>query len=84
MSETRNVPLPLTEEDEYWDGPSEGMELIDPVWESNAVLERSYVTCPRCKGTGMDRWEEDECQTCFGEGQVLNDLPNIPPNPHRF
>lgn len=26
--------------------------------------------CPSCNGTGMDRWEEFECETCWGEGYI--------------
>lgn len=26
--------------------------------------------CPSCKGTGMDKWEEFECETCAGEGYI--------------
>lgn len=27
-------------------------------------------TCPDCRGTGMDKWEEYECATCGGEGDI--------------
>lgn len=29
-----------------------------------------YFTCSACKGTGMDRWEENDCATCYGEGDL--------------
>lgn len=44
---------------------------------SNTSLypEERFERCPRCKGTGLDRWEEDDCEECFGEGA----LPNLAP-----
>lgn len=27
--------------------------------------------CPQCKGTGLDRWEDDDCERCTGEGYLL-------------
>ena len=27
--------------------------------------------CPSCHGTGLDREEIYECETCFGEGYVV-------------
>lgn len=26
--------------------------------------------CQACNGTGMDRWEEFECEVCWGEGYI--------------
>jgi hypothetical protein len=26
--------------------------------------------CPSCHGTGMDKWEEFECEDCAGEGYI--------------
>ena len=67
MSDSRNVPLPTTEDSDYWD--------IDGYYDA---LDSREVPCPRCKGTGLDRWEEDDCTTCFGDGTVQNDLPILP------
>ena len=33
------------------------------------------VECPDCYGTGLDRDEIYECETCFGEGYLILDLP---------
>lgn len=27
--------------------------------------------CPDCKGTGLTRWEDEDCPTCFGEGVLI-------------
>jgi DnaJ-class molecular chaperone len=40
-------------------------ESVDDMWDSEP--ERP---CPRCHGTGLDRYEEDECEHCFGEGSL--------------
>jgi hypothetical protein len=29
-----------------------------------------YVRCSACRGTGLTRYEEDECDECYGEGEV--------------
>lgn len=29
-----------------------------------------YVVCPVCRGRGTDRWEEEDCPECWGEGEV--------------
>ena len=33
--------------------------------------------CPSCKGTGLDRWEEYDCEMCFGEGVLMPDLSDL-------
>lgn len=76
MSEPRNDCL---HPEGYWDDE----DLLDYV-SSNDHQESFYSRCPRCKGTGLDRWEEDDCTTCFGEGQVANDLPNAAPIVNRI
>lgn len=30
-----------------------------------------YRRCPRCKGTGCDRYEDDLCPECWGDGEVM-------------
>jgi len=69
MSKSRNDYLAegidLTDPDE-WGDPVEKEEFPDP-----------YDRCPRCKGTGLDRWEEDDCDECLGEGSIPNLLPNV-------
>lgn len=59
-------------------GPLECESLIQSIYAAwdNAPEE----VCPRCHGTGLDRYEEDECATCFGEGVLppsVSDLPDL-------
>lgn len=43
-----------------------------------SVSEEYYEICPRCHGSGMDRWEEEECEYCFGEGEIPANPPVMP------
>lgn len=36
--------------------------------------------CPRCKGTGLDRNEWEDCDNCLGEGTILIPLPEFSQN----
>lgn len=37
----------------------------------NTDEEHEEMICPRCKGTGKDRWEDDDCERCDGEGTFI-------------
>lgn len=80
MTTSRIVPLPVDEDDDYWDDT----DLLTDDWESNDHIFASMTRCPQCKGTGLDRWEQDDCTTCFGEGEVQNDLPIPESIGHRY
>jgi DnaJ-class molecular chaperone len=41
-------------------------DLISKFYEEWDNAEEEI--CPACKGTGLDKWEEYDCETCFGEG----------------
>jgi DnaJ-class molecular chaperone len=56
--------------------------------EENSLTNKMYEEwdsseeeiCPSCKGTGLDKWEEYDCETCYGEGvlpPLLSDLPEL-------
>lgn len=68
MNYSRNDRLPVTEWEDYlnWHPAAEKEEFPE-----------QYVRCPRCKGTGLDRWEEDDCDECLGEGSIADLLPNV-------
>jgi len=35
------------------------------------TLDEETKVCPQCKGTGYeDQYEEEDCRTCWGEGEV--------------
>lgn len=42
--------------------------------ESNSAWNDSHLdnkrTCPTCRGTGLNRWEDDDCGRCNGEGEI--------------
>jgi RecJ-like exonuclease len=41
------------------------------VWNSSVDdLDDNEIVCPVCRGTGMDRWDED-CAECGGIGTVF-------------
>ena len=44
-------------------------------------MEVPMVVCPVCRGRGMDRWEEDSCPECWGEGEVEADRIDGPSGP---
>lgn len=33
--------------------------------------------CPDCKGTGLDRDEIYDCETCYGEGEIVVEEPEV-------
>lgn len=80
MTTARIIPLPITEDDDYWFGPDDDVDLGHYEDDLDAPLAR----CPQCKGTGLDRWEQDDCTTCFGEGEVQIDLPIPESVSHRY
>lgn len=42
---------------------------VEETWYSTDEEIPMHV-CPVCRGRGLDRWEEDECPACYGEGEV--------------
>lgn len=34
-------------------------------------LDEDAIVCPYCKGTGLDRYLDSDCMTCWGDGSIL-------------
>ena len=56
--------------------PLDCESLIEDIYEAwdNAPEQ----VCPRCHGTGLDRYEEDECGACYGEGVIPPPVSGLP------
>jgi hypothetical protein len=37
-------------------------------WWNDSHLEKETKLCPTCRGSGLNRWEDDDCERCNGEG----------------
>lgn len=58
-------------------GPNEG-EIFDGDWNSDDYdpdySEDIGIRCQACYGTGLDRYEDVDCMTCWGEGVVYGSI----------
>lgn len=60
----------------YYERPSKaGNNTVDSVYSKYADMYSAWDVestrrCPDCRGTGLDRDEIYDCETCFGEGYL--------------
>lgn len=58
--------------------PNEG-EIFEGDWNSDDDYDADYsedigIRCQTCYGTGLDRYEDVDCMTCWGEGVVYGSI----------
>lgn len=46
-------------------------------WDNWLAEDEDVVTCPGCDGRGTNRWEDDDCTECWGEGVVPRELRTL-------
>lgn len=74
---SNSEPTPIPESDyhtfKYWTSYKDGLdcpECGEYLCRDPNHLPVPMFKCSACKGTGMDRWEEDYCNECWGEGEL--------------
>ena len=55
----------------------ESRETVNDILELKDLgeLEEDSVICNACYGSGLDRYEDADCMTCWGEGTILVSEP---------
>lgn len=50
-------------------------DVLDSEEVNDEVLEELATKCNACFGTGLDRYVDADCMTCWGEGTILVSEP---------